>query len=70
MRRLLEELDALDPLERGRVFEHRVVPWILRESPVYRDQLAGVSVVMGLGVSRCHLHAGRWRVVRSIGMAA
>ena len=42
MRRLLEELDALAPDERGRVFEHKVVPWILRSSPVYRDQLKDV----------------------------
>ena len=42
MRRLLEELDALAPDERGRVFEHKVVPWILRTSPVYRDALKDV----------------------------
>jgi superfamily II DNA or RNA helicase len=42
MRRLLEELDTLAPDERGRVFERQVVPWILRTSPVYRDQLKDV----------------------------
>ena len=42
MKQLLRELDALPPDERGRVFEHLVVPWILRQAPVYRDVLSGV----------------------------
>ena len=42
MLNLLEELDRLPPDERGRVFEQRVVPWILRESPIYRDVFVGV----------------------------
>lgn len=42
MRRLLLDLDALAPDERGRVFEHLVVPWLLRHSPLYSDVLSGV----------------------------
>lgn len=42
VRRLLSELAALPPEERGKVFEREVVPWLLRESEVYRRTLKQV----------------------------
>ncbi|MSR07574.1 MAG: helicase, partial [Gemmatimonadetes bacterium] len=42
MRRLLQDLDSLAPKPRGDAFEFQVVPWILRQSAVYRDDLVQV----------------------------